>query len=139
MEPVHQSCVSRLERDATILADFMLARATSLIRGLVVNGEKMKANLELTGGLFFSEAVLLSLVRSGLARQHAYEIVQRSALAADSNPDGHSFRELLGADPDVGSRLSEGDLDAAFDLNHHLRHVVAIFGRVFNNGGRRGP
>src|SRR3954471_6116027 len=95
--------------DATILADFMLARATSLVDGLVVNRARMRQNLDLTGGLYFSEAVLLTLVRKGLPRQAAYVMVQRAALAAiaeaaaagETGARPGRFRELLGADPEV--------------------------------------
>jgi adenylosuccinate lyase len=108
--------------DATILADFMCARATGLIKGLVVHADRMRANLDRTGGLYFSEAVLLALVKTGLPRQKAYEIVQRSALEALRS--GKSFRDLLKADADV-----KVDVDACFDLKHHLRHVPAILER----------
>ena len=114
--------------DATILADFMIARATGLVDGLVVHPERMRANLERTAGLVFSEGVMLRLVAKGLPRQRAYEIVQRSALAAHEGRG--RFRDLLGADPDV--TLSPAELDAAFDLEHHLRHVDVIFRRAFS-------
>src|SRR5690349_6194541 len=99
--------------DATILADFMAVRATGLVKGLVVHERRMRANLERTGGLYFSEAVLLALVQTGLPRQQAYEMVQRSALKAISEAASMGavgalpgrFRELLGHDPDVASRL----------------------------------
>ncbi len=114
--------------DATILADFMIARATNLVAGLVVYPQRMRENLDRMGGMIFSEAVMLSLVRSGLPRQRAYEIVQRSALAAHEGKG--RFRDLLGADADVTSRLPAGALDAAFDLDHHLRHVDVILRRA---------
>ncbi|MCG8418191.1 MAG: adenylosuccinate lyase [Proteobacteria bacterium] len=116
--------------DATILADFMIARAERVIRNLVIKSDRMRHNLDTSGGLYFSEAVLLALVRSGLPRQKAYEMVQRCALAAHSG-QGH-FRDLLARDPDIGRHISQSDLDAAFDLDHHLRHVEAIFARVFD-------
>ena len=118
--------------DATILADFMLDRATGLVRGLVVHPERMRANLDKTGGLFFSEAVMLALVKTGLPRQRAYEIVQRSALA--SLEGRGAFDALLAADPDVASRLPAGALDACFDLDHHLRHARAIIDRALADG-----
>jgi len=114
--------------DATTLADFMLARATRLIRDLVVNPTRMRENLDRTGGLIFSEAVLLSLVRTGLPRQEAYVMVQRCAMAAQEGKG--SFRALLGDDPDVSTRLTAAQLDAAFDLDHHLRHADTIFRRA---------
>jgi adenylosuccinate lyase len=124
--------------DATILADFMVARATTLIEGLVVHPSRMQSNLDRTGGLYFSEAILLALVKTGLPRQGAYEIVQRSAMTAinEAAKDGHvgakpgRFRELLGNDPEVASRLSVAALDACFDLQHHLRHVPTIMERA---------
>jgi adenylosuccinate lyase len=130
--------------DSTILADFMCARATSLVEGLVVHPARMKANLERTGGLYFSEAVLLALVRSGLSRQKAYELVQRNALAALNEaaaqgqvgaPAGR-FRELLAADAEVAARLDSKALDACFDLAHHLRHAPAILERALGGEQR---
>jgi adenylosuccinate lyase len=136
---ISHSSVERVAMpDATILADFMTVRATSLVDGLVVHAARMRSNLDRTGGLYFSEAVLLALVKTGLARQDAYVMVQRCALAAinEAAAEGHTgaklgrFRELLGADPDVSARLSAADLDAAFDLDHHLRHAAHILDRA---------
>jgi adenylosuccinate lyase len=115
--------------DATTLCDFMLARAAGLVENLVVHPERMAQNLARTGGLYFSEAVLLALIGKGMARQKAYEIVQRSALAAHAG--GGGFRALLAADPEVSSRLDAAALDRAFDLEHHLRNVDVIFARAF--------
>jgi adenylosuccinate lyase len=126
---ISHSSVERVAMpDATILADFMTARAAGLVRGLVVHAGRMRANLDRTGGLYFSEAVLLGLVRSGLARQKAYEHVQRAALAALDGKGG--FRDLLAADPEVAQRLPGGSLDACFDLDHHLRHAPVIVARA---------
>jgi adenylosuccinate lyase len=124
--------------DATMLADFMTARAAGLVRGLVVHATRMRANLDRTGELYFSEAVLLALVRSGLARQCAYELVQRAALAAIQEAAARGvvgaqpgrFRELLAADGEVTARLPAAALDACFDLDHHLRHAPAILARA---------
>jgi adenylosuccinate lyase len=136
---ISHSSVERIALpDATILADFMTARATSLVDGLVVHPSRMRANLDRTGGLYFSEAVLLALVRTGLLRQRAYELVQRSALAAITEAAAAGqvgaqpgrFRELVGADPDIASRLDAAELDALFDLDHHLRHAPAILERA---------
>jgi adenylosuccinate lyase len=124
----HSSVERVIGPDATGLADFMVRRAAGLVDGLVVNAARMRRNLELSGGLFFSEAVLLSLVRAGMARQPAYEIVQRSALAAAEGKG--SFRALLGADPEVAARLDAAAIDRAFDLEHHLRHAGAVIDRA---------
>jgi len=124
----HSSVERVIGPDGTGLCDFMVRRAASLIDGLVVNADRMRKNLEITGGLFFSEAVLLTLVRKGMARQPAYELVQRSALRAGAGEG--SFRALLGADPEIAARLTEEEIDRAFDLGHHLRHTRAIVDRA---------
>jgi len=127
----HSSVERVVMPDATILLDFMLARATRLVKTLVVRPDRMAENLARSGGLVFSEAVMLALVRSGLPRQKAYELVQKSALA--SLAGGGEFRALLGGDPAIAERLTPLELDAAFDLEHHLRHVGAIYRRVFGD------
>ncbi|MGN6110119.1 MAG: lyase family protein, partial [Kofleriaceae bacterium] len=143
---ISHSSVERVAMpDATILADFMTGRATQLIDQLVVHPSRMRANLDRTGGLYFSEAVLLALVKTGLPRQRAYEMVQRSALAAiqEAAAVGHvgampgRFRELLGADAEIAQRLDAAALDACFDLEHHLRHAPMILERALaaGNGG----
>jgi adenylosuccinate lyase len=114
--------------DATTLADFMVARVTGLVEGLVLHPMRMMGNIARSGGLIFSETVMLQLVGRGLPRQQAYEIVQRSALAAHEGKG--RFRDLLAADPDITSRMSPADLDTAFDLEHHLRHVEHILRRA---------
>jgi adenylosuccinate lyase len=124
----HSSVERVIGPDATGLADFMVRRAAGLVDGLVVNADRMRRNLELTGGLFFSEAVLLELVRKGMARQAAYELVQRNALAAAEGKG--SFRALLGADKDIAARLEPGAIDRAFNLEHHLRHAGSIIDRA---------
>ena len=124
----HSSVERVIGPDATGLADFMVRRAATLIDGLVVNPARMRKNLELSGGLFFSEAVLLELVRKGMARQPAYELVQRNALAAAEGKG--SFRALLGADADIAARLEPAAIDRAFNLEHHLRHAGAIIDRA---------
>ncbi|HEX2660302.1 MAG TPA: adenylosuccinate lyase [Polyangia bacterium] len=126
----HSSVERVIGPDATGLADFIVRRAAGLVDGLVVNAARMRRNLELTGGLFFSEAVLLQLVRKGLARQKAYEMVQRSALR--SVEEQGDFRSLLGADPEIAALLSAKEIDQAFDLEHHLRHTGAIIDRALS-------
>ena len=136
---ISHSSVERVAMpDATILADFMTVRATSLVSGLVVHAARMQANLDRTGGLYFSEAVLLALVKTGLPRQEAYVMVQRCALAAiaeaaavgETGARPGRFRALLGADAEIAARLSTADLDTAFDLDHHLRHAPYILERA---------
>ena len=127
----HSSVERVIAPDATGLADFLVRRAAGLVDGLVVNAARMRKNLELTGGLFFSEAVLLELVRKGLARQQAYEMVQRNAMRAAAGEG--DFRTLLAADPEIGARLGVAELNRAFDLEHHLRHAGAIVDRALSS------
>ena len=124
----HSSVERNTLPDASATLHFMLYRAARLISGLVINKERMAANLELTRGLLFSEAVLLALVEQGLMRQQAYELVQRCAMKVGR--DGSLKEELL-KDADVTSRLGPGEIEKLFDLKHHLRHVDAIFKRAF--------
>ena len=124
----HSSVERVIGPDATGLADFAVRRAAGLVDGLVVNADPMRRNHELTGGLFFSEAVLLALVHAGMARQAAYELVQRNALASVEGKG--SFRALLAADRDIAARLDAAAIDRAFDLEHHLRHANAIIDRA---------
>ena len=135
----HSSVERYIGPDATVTADFMVKRATSLIDGLVVNPTRCTRNLEMTGGLYNSEAVMLALVRKGLVRQNAYERVQRSALKVAERigmgpgggmGEGPSFQELLSADPDVNQHLTAQEVGALFDLAHHLRHADTIIDRA---------
>ncbi len=125
----HSSVERVLTPDAMILADFALARLSGLIERLVVHPQRMRANLDLTHGLVFSQRVLLALAESGLPRQKAYEIVQRHAMRAYR--EGRPLQELLAADPAVTDHLPEERLAQLFDLGFHLRHVDTIFSRVF--------
>ncbi len=124
----HSSVERMIAPDVTATVAFMLDRATSLVEGLVVYPDAMKQNLERSGGLFFSEAVLLAMVRKGRPRQAAYEVVQRSAMRAFSG-DG-VFRDNLKADPDVLAVLEPAEVDAAFSLEHALAHTADICARA---------
>jgi len=127
----HSSVERVIGPDATGLADFMVRRAARLVEGLVINRERMRQNLNLTGGLYYSEAVMLQLVGKGMARQAAYELIQRNAMraAAGEKP----FRVLLGEDADIAAKLSAAEIDRAFNLEHHLRYAGAIIDRALQN------
>ena len=118
----------RLAPDATTTLGFMLERCTGLVEGLVVYPENMKRNLDRSGSLFFSEAILLALIGKGLGRQEAYVLVQRNAMKTFQGEG--VFRALLGQDPDVSQRLSAAELDEAFDLEHSLRFAEQIVDRA---------
>ena len=128
----HSSVERMIAPDATTTLGYMLERAAALVDGLVVYPEALQRNLDHTGGLFYSEAVLLALVGRGFPRQRAYEIVQRSAMRAIAG-EGR-FRDLLGADEEVSAQLSADDLDRCFDLRHALAHTGAIIDRAIQEG-----
>jgi adenylosuccinate lyase len=125
----HSSAERVVLPDSSIALDYMLHKATSLIEGLVVHPERMVQNLDATKGLIFSGHLLLALTQKGVARETAYEWVQRNAMKVwDENKD---FRELLKNDPDIKSHLSPQEIDAVFKLDTYLRNVDKIFDRVF--------
>ncbi len=126
----HSSVERVIGPDATILTDFALCRLTRMLDGLVLYPENMKKNLELTGGLWHSQGVLLALVNAGMARDEAYRWVQRNALEVWERRG--DFKELLMTDADIAKYLSAAEIDELFDLNHHLAHVDTIFKRVFH-------
>ncbi len=126
----HSSAERMIAPDATSTLAFMLDRARSLVEGLVVYPERLQENLVRAAELYFSEAVLLALVDSGMARQEAYVLVQRNAMRAWRGEG--AFRHNLEADPDVSSRLSHEKLDTLFDLDHALQHVPAIVDRALS-------
>ncbi len=125
----HSSVERVIGPDATILLDFMLARFTGLVEKLVVYPERMKANLEMTHGVIFSQMVLLKLVESGMTRENAYAAVQRNAMASWER--GLPFRDLLRQDGEITARIGDEELDEAFRVENFLRHVDYIFQRVF--------
>jgi len=125
----HSSAERVILPDATILLDYMLAKVTGLVEGLVVRPERMRENIERGYGLHASSRVLLALVETaGLSREEAYAIVQRNALrAADERVP---LKGLLATDPAVAARLPLADLDACFDDTVGLRHVPEVIARL---------
>jgi adenylosuccinate lyase len=121
----HSSAERIVLPDAFLAVDYMLDRFAWLVSGLVVRPERMLANLESTGGLFFSQRVLLALVESGLPRDEAYRAVQRHAMRAWD--EGLDFRELIRRDAQLAQRL---DLDEIFDLASFTSHVDVVFTRL---------
>jgi len=124
----HSSVERVVLPDATILLDYLLVRFRGILEGLQTYPDRMRQNLELTGGLVFSEAVLLALVGKGLSRDEAYRLVQRHAMKAWESRE--PFKPLLLADPEVRRHLSPAEIENCFDLGYHLRHLDEIFARV---------
>jgi len=125
----HSSVERVIAPDSTILLDFMLHRLTNMLDKLVVYEERMKDNLETTGGLFFSQRVLLALTESGLDRDEAYRLTQRHAMSVWN--EGGTFKSRLAADPEIMKHLPNDTLEELFDLNYFLKHVDTIFSQVF--------
>jgi adenylosuccinate lyase len=133
----HSSVERMIAPDATATLGFMLERAARLADGLVVHPEAMRANLERSGGLCFSEAVLLALVDSGRPRQEAYVLVQRSAMRA---LEGHgTFRGNLEGDAEVVAAIGLDGVARCFDLGRALAHVGGILDRAMGNGEDQSP
>ncbi|MGD8317008.1 MAG: adenylosuccinate lyase [Myxococcales bacterium] len=124
----HSSVERMMLPDATSTLAFMLDRVRGVIADLVVYPERLRSNLEQTGGLWASEGILLALVGKGLGRQDAYVLVQRNAMRAFEGQG--DFRTLLGQDSDIGKHLSAEEIDREFDLDHALAHVDTIIDRV---------
>ncbi len=115
--------------DACILTHFMLVETVDLIKHLQVYPDNMARNMNLYGGVVFSQRVLLTLVGKGMNREEAYAIVQSSAHAAWNQPGG-DFRALLSQDPKVTACLSPSDLDDCFDPKHHLKNLEQVYQRL---------
>jgi adenylosuccinate lyase len=120
----HSSVERVVLPDSALLAHYVMRRSTKLLAGLQVFPERMKANLDASHGLVFSQPVLLSLVRAGMSRDEAYRVVQRSAMRAWD--EGLEFRSLIDADPDAQGI----DLDDAFDLERSLANLDVVFARL---------
>ena len=125
----HSSVERMIGPDATATLDFALTRLASIVDKLVVYPANMQKNLDLLGGLVHSQRVMIALTQKGVAREEAYALVQRNAMKVWQGEG--DFLAFLTADKDVRKHLSEAELKANFDLEHHLRHVDTIFERVF--------
>jgi adenylosuccinate lyase len=123
----HSSAERVVFPDSTIAVDFMLAEMTDVLEHLEVDPARMRANLDVGGGLAYSQAALLALVEAGMARDDAYGIVQLAARAAWD--EGESFRELLAGDAEVKARIGDR-LDEMFDPERALRNLDVVFERL---------
>jgi adenylosuccinate lyase len=126
----HSSVERVILPDSFIVLDHMLRRFTRIVRGMVVNADRMRENLNRSRGVVFSGTVLLELAKKGVSREQAYEWVQRSAMR--SFDEHRDFKALLLSDPEVTRVLSPSEIERAFDLDEQLRHVDHIFDRVFH-------
>jgi adenylosuccinate lyase len=119
----HSSVERVILPDSSLLAYYVLRRGAALVDGLRVDAERMRANIELSHGVVFSQPVLLALVASGMSRDEAYRVVQDNAMQAWSA--GTDFRRLLEADERTQGVRHR--LDDAFSLERALRNTKLIF------------
>ena len=131
----HSSVERVIAPDATCALDFMLARLTGVLEHLVVRPERMRENLEQSGGIVLSEDVLLALVRAGARREEAYRWVQRAAQVAAAG--AASFAEALANEPEVRKRLGPEEITAFLDPARHLTHVDLLFQRSLGTSLRK--
>jgi adenylosuccinate lyase len=129
----HSSVERYIGPDATITLDFALARLTGVMDKLLVYPGRMQKNLDRMGGLVHSQRVLLALTQAGASREDSYAMVQRNAMKVWESDGALSLLDLLKADTEVTALLSPAELEEKFDLDYHLKHVDAIFARVFGS------
>ena len=127
----HSSVERVIGPDATVTLDFALARLVQVVDKLVVYPETMQRNLHRFRGLVMSQRVLLALTQAGVTREAAYTLVQRNATKVWE--EGKDFKTELLADNEVTAALSPGQIEEAFDLGYHTKHVDTIFARVFGD------
>jgi len=115
--------------DACILTHFMLVEITDLVKHLLVYPENMSRNMNVYGGVVFSQRVMLTLVEKGMRREDAYAIVQSCAHQAWNQPEGN-FQALISQDDRVRAQLSEAEIQACFDPKQHLKHLEQVYQRL---------
>ncbi len=123
----HSSVERVIWPDGFHLAHYMLLKMLTIVSEMDVYPESMAENLDLTGGLVYSQRVLLELVKKGMTREQAYSVVQENAMHCWSGKE--SFRDLLGNDPRVQEKLDRKELETLFDNDYFLRFVDTVFER----------
>lgn len=124
----HSSAERIMLPDVTIALDYMLNRFTNIIDNLTVYEDNMKANMEKTFGLIYSQRVMLTLIDKGMVREEAYDTVQPKAM--ESWATKTPFRELVEQDSKITDLLSKEELDECFNEKHHLNQIDTLFRRA---------
>ncbi|SDM66314.1 adenylosuccinate lyase [Sediminibacillus halophilus] len=124
----HSSAERIILPDATIALNYMLNRFANIVKNLTVFPENMKANIDKTYGVIFSQRVLLALIDKGMSREEAYDLVQPNAMKAWE--EGIPFRSLVEQESKITSLLNEGEIADCFDYTYHLKNVDGIFERI---------
>ncbi|MGB3297969.1 MAG: adenylosuccinate lyase [Phormidesmis sp.] len=125
----HSSVERVIFPDSCILTHFMLVETTKLIRKLLVYPENMKRNMNLYGGVVFSQRVLLTLVDKGINREDAYRIVQTNAHEA-WNTSGGNFQKLIESDPQVTAKLTPEEIAECFNPDYQMRNIDKVYERL---------
>ena len=125
----HSSVERVILPDVCILTHFMVVEITDLVKNLLVYPENMERNMNLYGGVVFSQRVLLTLVEKGMSREEAYSIVQSCAHEAWNRPEGN-FHSMIAKDARVSSQLTPEEIEGCFDPQHHLKHLDEIYQRL---------
>ena len=131
----HSSVERIVFPDSTILIDYMLARLTKILKNLQVYPQRMLANLNMTGGLVYSQRLLLALVEKGATRKESYEVVQGHAMTTWKNQG--DFQDLICKDPFVTRYLSKREIADCFEPKSYIRHQKHVFSRVFGRKTHR--
>lgn len=131
----HSSAERIILPDASTLLHYMLSIFTNVMKDLQVDAERMQANLNMTGGLVFSQRILLALINKGVGRQEAYKMVQRNAkkvwsLASHGPIQGPALLEALSNDPEVADYLSSEELKELTSTDYYAKYIDASFKRV---------
>jgi adenylosuccinate lyase len=127
---ISHSSVERLVfPDSCILTHFMLQEMTNLVKNLLIYPENMKRNMNVYGGVIFSQKVLLALVEKGMSREAAYQVVQGSAHQA-WNQEGGNFEALIRQDLQVTQYLTPAEITTCFDPQEHLKNLEQIYQRL---------
>ncbi|WP_079474211.1 adenylosuccinate lyase [Marinococcus halophilus] len=124
----HSSAERIIIPDATTALNYMLNRFGNIVKNLTVFEDNMKANMDKTLGLVFSQRVLLTLINKGMVREEAYDTVQPKAMEAWEK--GIPFRELVENEPAITNVLSSEEIEECFDHRHHMKEVNTIFARA---------
>jgi adenylosuccinate lyase len=125
----HSSVERMILPDSCTVVHFMLHEMTELVKNWLVYPQNMERNMNLYGGVIFSQRLMLALVEKGMAREEAYAIVQSCAHTAWNQPNGN-FHDLVTADTRVAAQLSPEDIEACFDPKYHLRHLDEVYQRL---------
>ena len=124
----HSSIERIIFPDSTTIVDYMLTKMTNLMNNLLIYPENMKKNIDLTNGLIFSQEVLLLLIKKGLTREKAYEIVQNNAMKVWK--EKIDFNTLLKSDKEIMKHITEDEIDKLFDLSKILININKVYERL---------